>query len=68
MDNKPNKKCPVCSKKLMLTSISCRCGKRYCPSHRLAEAHSCSFDYKQHAREELTKSVVKCIPIKVDKI
>ena len=36
-----------CKKKLKLTDMSCRCGKRFCSTHRLPENHNCSIDYAQ---------------------
>lgn len=31
-----------CRKKLTLTDIECKCGKRFCMNHRLPFDHSCS--------------------------
>ena len=55
-ENKPKKKkcrCPYkngktkCKKKLKLTDMACRCGKRFCNLHRLPENHNCSINYAQ---------------------
>lgn len=46
---------PECRKKLGIVSFDCRCGHHYCPEHRSAEQHACTFDYKQEARKELLK-------------
>jgi len=44
-----------CTKKLTLASISCKCKKFYCLSHRYESEHRCTFDY----REEQTKLLSK---------
>lgn len=50
-------RCQVCNKKTGLaTSYTCRCGKNFCASHRYAETHSCTFDYKTEGRKMLEQS------------
>jgi hypothetical protein len=49
-----------CKKKLSMTDMDCRCGRRFCMNHRHAEAHSCTFDYKSVGVKELNKALVKC--------
>jgi predicted nucleic acid binding AN1-type Zn finger protein len=61
-------RCPICNKKLSLVAVRCRCGHRFCQKHRLAELHACSFDFKKEGRTYLSKTVVKCDGVKVDKI
>lgn len=61
-------KCAKCNRRLNITAIVCRCGDKFCAKHRLAELHDCSYDYKKEGREHLSKSVVGCNAIKVDKI
>ena len=39
-------KCTICKKKLKLTDMKCRCGKKFCPKHRLPEQHKCSYNFK----------------------
>lgn len=39
-----------------LTGFKCRCGYVFCGPHRLAEAHSCDYDYKANGREHLAKA------------
>lgn len=39
-------KCGVCRKKVGLYGFECRCGLRFCGSHRYPDEHGCSFDYK----------------------
>mmetsp|Transcript_19152 Transcript_19152/g.28251 ORF Transcript_19152/g.28251 Transcript_19152/m.28251 type:complete len:166 (-) Transcript_19152:162-659(-) len=41
-----NKKCPVCNKKVSLTSIECKCKQSFCSNHRYPEQHNCTFDYR----------------------
>ncbi|KAG8183310.1 hypothetical protein JTE90_026010 [Oedothorax gibbosus] len=51
---KSYKRCSLCSKKTGLaTSFTCRCGKNFCASHRYAELHHCSYDYKTEGRRLL---------------
>lgn len=46
---------PDCRKKLGLLGFDCRCQKHFCAVHRAAEAHACTYDYKQDAKKELLK-------------
>jgi hypothetical protein len=38
--------------------MPCKCGQRYCQMHRMPEAHTCSFDFKQAERAQLEKTLV----------
>jgi predicted nucleic acid binding AN1-type Zn finger protein len=58
-------RCPTCQRKLALSDMACRCGDRYCSTHRLPETHACSFDYKAHEKALLEKTVVACIADKL---
>lgn len=53
---KHTNRCFSCSKKVGLTGFKCRCGYIFCGPHRLAEAHSCDYDYKASGREHLAKA------------
>lgn len=54
---KATKRCYVCGKKTGLaTSYICRCGNNFCATHRYAESHDCSFDYKTEGRKLLEQS------------
>ena len=44
MESKKKSKCPMCNKKLCLTDIICKCGKKFCMLHRQPESHNCTFD------------------------
>ena len=46
---------PDCKKKLGLMPFTCRCKKDFCPAHRTAEAHSCTFNYKEDNKNQLLK-------------
>ncbi|XP_039274278.2 AN1-type zinc finger protein 4-like [Styela clava] len=51
------KKCVWCGKKTGLaTSYTCRCGKNFCATHRYAETHDCTFDYKSSGRQLLKEN------------
>lgn len=50
----PKKKtrCFSCGKKTGLaTTYQCRCGNSFCATHRYAEAHGCTYDYKSEGRK-----------------
>ncbi|KAK7111772.1 hypothetical protein V1264_011349 [Littorina saxatilis] len=54
---KATKRCYVCGKKTGLaTSYQCRCGNNFCATHRYAESHDCTFDYKSEGRKLLEQS------------
>ena len=55
---------PECKKKLKLSDMECRCGKRFCLKHRLPEDHMCSIDYRNVNPIHLEK----CVAEKVIKI
>jgi len=42
-----------CKKKLALSDFPCKCGKIHCASHRPAELHQCTFDFKQNHKMNL---------------
>ncbi|XP_024152921.1 AN1-type zinc finger protein 4 [Oryzias melastigma] len=51
---KSSKHCFLCGKKTGLaTSYECRCGHNFCATHRYAETHDCTFDYKSAGRRFL---------------
>jgi hypothetical protein len=60
-EKKVIKRCPheSCKKRLLLTDYSCRCGIIFCSSHRAAEVHSCTFDYKTKGQHDLSNSLIK---------
>lgn len=63
----PNR-CPCCRKKLALMDMACKCGIRHCQSHRLPEAHACTFDFKTTGRAQLTKQLERCVGAKMERI
>ncbi|KAF0708103.1 hypothetical protein AaE_013349 [Aphanomyces astaci] len=48
-------RCWECKKKVGLTGIECRCGFVYCGSHRFADQHNCTYDFKTADRAELAR-------------
>lgn len=51
------KHCFLCGKKTGLaTSYECRCGNNFCATHRYAETHDCSYDYKSAGRRFLQET------------
>ncbi|XP_052262739.1 AN1-type zinc finger protein 4-like isoform X1 [Dreissena polymorpha] len=54
---KATKRCFLCAKKTGLAcSYVCRCGNNYCASHRYAESHDCTYDYKTEGRKLLEQN------------
>ncbi|XP_020503764.2 AN1-type zinc finger protein 4 [Labrus bergylta] len=54
---KSSKHCFLCGRKTGLaTSYECRCGHNFCATHRYAETHDCTFDYKSAGRRFLQES------------
>ncbi|XP_032288119.1 AN1-type zinc finger protein 4 isoform X2 [Phoca vitulina] len=54
---KATKHCFLCGKKTGLaTSYECRCGNNFCASHRYAETHGCTYDYKNAGRRYLQEA------------
>ncbi|XP_072196946.1 AN1-type zinc finger protein 4 isoform X3 [Excalfactoria chinensis] len=54
---KITKYCFLCGKKTGLaTSYECRCGNNFCATHRYAEAHTCTYDYKSTGRRYLQET------------
>ncbi|XP_069836596.1 AN1-type zinc finger protein 4 [Dendropsophus ebraccatus] len=54
---KATKHCFLCGKKTGLaTSYECRCGNNFCATHRYAETHSCTYDYKTAGRRYLQET------------
>ncbi|RCV26270.1 hypothetical protein SETIT_5G232100v2 [Setaria italica] len=49
-------RCAACYKKVGLTGFVCRCGKTFCGTHRYAEEHGCSFDFKGAGREAIARN------------
>jgi len=54
-------KCSECKKKVGLTGIECRCGNVYCGAHRMAEKHSCTFDFKAYGRKNIEQANEKVV-------
>ena len=63
-----------CGKKVtFLEQTTCKCNKCsqfYCTSHRLAESHHCSHDYKKRKEEDVRKYIEnnKCVNDKMVRI
>ena len=51
-------KCPICSKKLSILDIVCKCGLKHCREHCLPEYHNCSFDISAEKNEKLENDLV----------
>lgn len=49
-------KCWECSKKVGIVRVPCKCSFVYCPKHRHAEDHNCSFDFLAENQQRLIKN------------
>ena len=58
--------CKDCRAKLGIVPFSCRCGKYFCGTHRMAENHNCTYDYKAEGKKELLKYL--STPIVAEKV
>ncbi|XP_063289685.1 AN1-type zinc finger protein 4 [Pelobates fuscus] len=66
---KTTKHCFFCRKKTGLaTSFDCRCGNNFCATHRYAETHNCSYDYKTAGRQYLQEACPVVTAPKLPKI
>lgn len=57
-DHDQRTRCDACQKRLKGAAAlcaKCKCGKLFCNTHRLAEKHSCTFDYKAEAAAKIAK-------------
>ena len=63
----PNR-CYSCNKRVGFTGFECRCGFVYCATHRHANKHACSFDFKAMGRDAVAKANPAVIAEKVDKV
>uniref|UniRef100_A0A1L8DTS8 Putative ubiquitin-like domain of an1 n=1 Tax=Nyssomyia neivai TaxID=330878 RepID=A0A1L8DTS8_9DIPT len=62
-------RCAECKKKLGLIMIMrCHCEKVFCPQHRYAEAHNCSYNFKQEGRKILARENPLVVAQKLPKI
>lgn len=61
-------RCYHCNKKVGIYGFSCRCGFNFCSSHRYADAHDCTFDYKTFEREQLRKTNQAVVADKIQRI
>ena len=59
-------KCWLCTRKIGLLGVQCRCGYFYCTEHRYAESHSCEYDYKTNERRKLRKQNPVVVASKLD--
>ncbi|ANQ06868.1 Uncharacterized protein PCOAH_00011200 [Plasmodium coatneyi] len=67
-EDEDKKKCFFCCKRIGLLGIKCRCNHYFCSLHRYADAHNCTFDYKNYHKQQLIKNNVKVVADKVKKI
>ena len=54
-----------CKKKLVLSDMPCKCGGKFCSSHKFSTDHSCPYNYRKEANSILQKQLVKCAGTKL---
>ncbi len=69
-ESKSTKRCQHadCKKKLGLLGFDCRCGHKFCSSHRMPDDHACTFDFREAAKKTLQAQLESCVAEKVTKI
>ena len=67
---KPQTRCLFsdCKKKLVFSDFACRCGTRFCGTHRAAEDHNCSHDWKGEGKKTLGTVLGSCVNAKLERI
>jgi len=65
---KKKNRCAKCKVNIGVIGFPCRCGGNFCSSHRYANEHNCTFDYREHGAEEIRKNNPQVIGEKVTKI
>jgi hypothetical protein len=61
-------RCFECKKKIPLTSITCRCMRKFCSTHRYSDRHNCPFSYIEMGRQELEKANPRIVAPKIQKL
>jgi len=61
-------RCLTCKKRVGLTGFECRCGGLFCSMHRYSDTHSCAFNYRELAQEQIRKNNPVVAGEKVKKI
>ena len=57
-----------CKKKLAFSDFACRCGTRFCTTHRAAEEHKCKYDWKAEGKKTLGTQLESCVNAKLERI
>ena len=57
-----------CKKKLAFSDFACRCGTRFCATHRAAEEHKCTHDWKAEGKKTLGAQLGSCVNAKLERI
>ena len=65
---KKKNRCHTCNKKLPLMPIICKCGFKFCCSHRHPEDHQCTFNHKNEQQKLLRDKNPQIISDKIVKI
>lgn len=53
--------CIVCGKKVKISAVQCKCKQPLCKSHVIESQHKCSYDYKKHGQDILSKQNPKIV-------
>lgn len=55
-DTKKTSRCQICNFKLKTMVYDCKCGGKYCATHRYHDTHNCTYDYKAEARKQIAEN------------
>lgn len=58
----------ACNAKLRITDSACKCCRFFCMTHRHAETHGCTFNFKASASRELEVRLLAVKGVKLEKI
>ena len=61
-------RCATCRRIITMTYIECRCGKKFCSRHIIADDHQCTYDHKKLGRDLVSKNNPKIKKQKLEKI
>jgi len=68
IQKKKKTRCTKCKINVGCIGFPCRCGGIFCSTHRYANEHCCTFDYKEHGAEEIRKNNPQVVGEKIQKI
>jgi len=68
VQKKKKTRCTICKVSVGCIGFPCRCDGIFCATHRYANEHNCTFDYREHGAEEIRKNNPQIVGEKIQKI